>query len=85
MVIQSKSVKIVIFANVRLPIRADVFLKQHINSIDGLAKHMLTKQIGEIVVAKELAKRREDEEEDWGGQATKAKRKQKKTLISHAH
>lgn len=75
-------IKNVIFANVRLPIRCDQFVKMHINSIDGLAKHMLTKQIGESnAKASQKDPVEKDPEENWKNKTKKAKRKEQQQLL----
>lgn len=70
-------IKNVIFSNVRLPIRADDFVKNHLNSIQGFAKHMLTKQIGEAKkeASEEKVLRSPDPEENWKNKTKQAKRK----------
>lgn len=66
-------IKNVVFSNVHLPIRADQFVKDHINSINGYAKHMMTKQKGEErVLALERSK---DPAENWMNQTKIAERK----------
>lgn len=60
-------IKNVIFDGVRLPIRADIFVKKHIESIVGNTKHMITVAKGSL----NEIKHRKDEKENWYDKANK--------------